>query len=167
MQPPSPFEPPKADLVTTPVYAELNWTTRNGRIGRLRYLAWTFVFMLVGFPITLALLKVVYSLNAAVSLLLLGTVGVAALVVGVRICAQRLHDIGWSAWWLLLYLVPLGNNIFALVMLVMPGDPGRNRFGPPPPPNNTAVKLLAVLGLAAFIGLFLLAVLADLPSLLR
>ncbi len=50
-------------------------------------------------------------------------------------------------WFLLLHLVPLIGSLFALLLLIIPGTQGANRFGPPPPPNSTAVKILAWLTL--------------------
>jgi len=60
---------------------------------------------------------------------------------------QRLHDLGWSGWLMLLYLVPIIGTVLPLVVLLMPGNPGVNRFGPPQPPNSRAVKILAALWL--------------------
>jgi len=72
-------------------------------------------------------------------------------VVGVMIGVQRLHDIGWSGWLLLLTLVPVIGGVFSLLMFLIPGSTAANRFGPPPPPNSTAVKVLALLWLAVIV----------------
>jgi len=61
---------------------------------------------------------------------------------------QRLHDLGWSGWLYFLNLVPLVNSVFPLLLLVLPGNPGANQYGPPPPRNSTAVKVLAAMWLA-------------------
>ncbi len=67
---------------------------------------------------------------------------VAFLVVSILFSVQRLHDIGWSGWLWLLNLVPFVGSFFPLVIMVVPGNIGANRYGPPPPPNSTAVKVL-------------------------
>ena len=45
--------------------------------------------------------------------------------------AKRLHDTDRSAWWMLLGFIPLGN-IWLLVLLLLRGTTGPNRFGPDP-----------------------------------
>jgi hypothetical protein len=69
---------------------------------------------------------------------------------------QRLHDIGWSGWLLLLSLVPVVGGVFSLLLFIIPGSTEANRFGPPPPPNSTAVKVLAAL----WLGVILLSIIA-------
>lgn len=152
---PSPFEPPKAELETTPAFAELNWKSPRGRIGRLRYMAWSCVLTVVFIPAFAVFAVLGYSLSSVMAMIAAAISGVIALVVGMRIGAQRLHDIGWSAWWLLLMLVPLANNLFPLLLMLVPGNLGANRFGPPPPPNTTAVKALAVLAVAVYLLIFM------------
>ena len=46
--------------------------------------------------------------------------------------ARRLHDIGRSGWWQLIYLVPLIGLIVMIVWCVRRGDVGANRFGADP-----------------------------------
>lgn len=148
----SPYAPPRAAVgETLPQYANLNVFSFEGRIGRLRYLAWTLV-------LTVAMLAVVGVgaffgiLTAAVlnSTLLtgLGIIGgvvafIGFLVVSIQISVQRLHDLGWSGWLWLLNFVPIVGSIFPLVLMVSPGSNVANRYGAPPPPNTTAVKVLS------------------------
>ncbi|MBS7664189.1 DUF805 domain-containing protein [Pseudomonas lalucatii] len=148
----SPYATPRATVAEAlPPVGELNVFSLDGRIGRLRYLAWSLMLTLA-----FAGVMAVVAIAATVSDLLGGllTLGVVLgmLVVSVQIGAQRLHDIGWSAWLLLLNLVPVVNSIFWLLMLVVPGSTGANRYGPPPPANGLAVKLLAGLFLALLLG---------------
>ena len=44
----------------------------------------------------------------------------------------RLHDLGHSGVWAVFGLIPLVNAVLMLVLLLMPGNVGVNRFGPPP-----------------------------------
>ncbi len=46
--------------------------------------------------------------------------------------ARRLHDIGKSAWWLLLSLIPIIGSIWLLVLFILRGDEGANEYGPDP-----------------------------------
>ena len=51
-------------------------------------------------------------------------------IIGVSI--QRLHDIGMSAWYMLLLIIPLVNIIMWLVLVFKSGNDGANRYGYPP-----------------------------------
>ncbi|TFY88851.1 DUF805 domain-containing protein [Pseudomonas nabeulensis] len=161
----SPYAPPRSvvgdDL---PEYSTLNVFTINGRIGRLRYLAWTLVLtvaMLVAGGIIATAGFAVATASPTAGMILGSLLGlalcIAIVVVSVQIGVQRLHDLGWSGWLYLLNLVPLVNSIFPLLLLVLPGNPGANQYGAPPPRNSTAVKVLASLWLA-FIPLMLIIV---------
>ncbi|KXS55412.1 MAG: membrane protein [Marinobacter sp. T13-3] len=46
--------------------------------------------------------------------------------------SRRLHDMGYSGWWQLLYLLPLVGFVVMLVLAFKDGTPGENRFGPDP-----------------------------------
>lgn len=152
---PSPYSTPKAQVAEElPEYAELKVFSVQGRIGRVRYLAWSavmsFIFMAAYFVAAIGL-----AVSPIVGGVLITAVVIAAIVVSVQIGVQRLHDLNWSGWLWLLMLVPIANFVIAILMLVVPGTPEANRFGPPPPPNSTAVKVLAFtwLGLPVLIGI--------------
>lgn len=156
----SPYAPPQANVAETlPEFSELKVFSVNGRIGRVRYLGWSMAMLLCSMPI----LMVTAGLSAMSSVLgglLLIVAIVAMLAVSVFIGVQRLHDIGWSGWLWLINFVPVVGGVFALLMLIIPGTQGANRYGPPPPPNSTGVKILAwlillvpVIGIIAAIAL--------------
>jgi len=163
----SPYAPPRAAVGDNlPEYAELKVFTIHGRIGRLRYLAWTLaltVAMLVASGILATAGFAVATASPTAGIILGSLLGFALFVaivwVSVQIGVQRLHDLGWSGWLYLLNLVPLVNSIFPLLLLVLPGNTGANQYGAPPPRNSTAVKVLASLWLA-FIPLMLIIVMA-------
>lgn len=139
----SPYSPPRAEVSDSlPEYGALKVFTVDGRIGRVRYLGWSIAVML------LAMLA--YGISAGLMLvspilggILMIPLVIAAVVVSVMIGVQRLHDIGWSGWLWLLNLVPLVGSVFALLMLVVPGTQGANRYGAPPPPNSRGVIVMA------------------------
>ena len=152
----SPYAPPRAAVgENLPEYADLKVFTIHGRIGRLRYLAWTLVLTLAmlvagGIISTVSFAVATASPTAGMILgVLLGLALFVALVwVSVQIGVQRLHDLGWSGWLYFLNLVPLVNSVFPILLLVLPGNAGANQYGAPPPRNSTAVKVLATLWLA-------------------
>jgi uncharacterized membrane protein YhaH (DUF805 family) len=45
---------------------------------------------------------------------------------------RRLHDHGKSGWFYLLAMIPLIGWIFFLIMMLTPGTPGGNGYGPDP-----------------------------------
>ncbi|MDE0695827.1 MAG: DUF805 domain-containing protein [Boseongicola sp.] len=46
---------------------------------------------------------------------------------------RRCHDFGRTGWTQLLGLIPYINGVFLLVLVLLPGSKGDNRFGPVPP----------------------------------
>ncbi|MGY4636104.1 DUF805 domain-containing protein [Pseudomonas sp. TE24901] len=162
----SPYAPPRAAVGDDGAeFSTLKVFTIHGRIGRLRYLAWTLVLtvaMLVAGGIISTASFAVAAASPTMGIVLGSLLGFALFValvwVSVQIGVQRLHDLGWSGWLYLLNLVPLVNSIFPLLLLVLPGNTGANQYGPPPPRNSTAVKVLATLWLAFIPVVFAIAV---------
>jgi uncharacterized membrane protein YhaH (DUF805 family) len=139
----SPYAPPQAAVgASLPEFAELKVFTIQGRIGRLRYLAWSLVLMVA--ILIVATLCAFLLTNSLVAGGLIITVAVVAFaIVSVQIGVQRLHDAGWSGWLLLINLIPFVGSLFPLLMMIVPGNAGVNQYGPPQPPNGKAVKILA------------------------
>lgn len=147
----TPYATPKAAVAETlPEFGELKAFTTDGRIGRLRYLAWSMVLMLACLPL-LGIAGGFFAASEILGGLLMVVVGIAVAVVGIMFGVQRLHDIGWSGWLLLVTLVPIVGGVFSLLMFIIPGSTAANRFGPPPPPNSRAVKILALLWVAIIV----------------
>jgi uncharacterized membrane protein YhaH (DUF805 family) len=152
----SPYSPPRAAVgEALPEFSELKVFSVQGRIGRLRFLAWTLVSLLVAAAVAGV---IAISLFTGEQFMLGGLFGMVAvlayLYVNITISVQRLHDLGWSGWLWLLNLVPLVASVFPILMMVMPGNTGANRYGAPAPPNSTAVKVLSSLWLV-LLALFL------------
>lgn len=161
--PESPYAPPQATVgEALPAFSTLKPFSFDGRIGRLRYLAWTMSLTLV--TLSAGSLLAVFALalfntDSTIALILgclLALIGFVALgLVSIQFSVQRLHDIGWSGWLWLLTLVPFVGGIFPFVMMIAPGNNTANRYGAPPPPNSTAVKILSSLWLV-FIAILLI-----------
>ncbi|MFL9813341.1 DUF805 domain-containing protein [Stutzerimonas sp. VN223-3] len=142
-----PYAPPRAQVgEPTPEYGELKAFTIQGRIGRLRYLAWSMTLMAAALGL-LIIASMGFAISPVLGSILAGLLGIGVLLVSVQISIQRLHDIGWTGWFMLLNLVPVVGTVFPLALLLVPGNKGVNRFGPPQPPNSRAVKILAALWL--------------------
>jgi len=167
-EPDSPYAPPRANVgESLPEYATLKPLGLEGRIGRLRFLAWSMVLSLVTIAVVavfaLAGLALVSS-DSTAGLIIGGILAfflcIAFFIVSIMICVQRLHDLGWSGWLWLLNLVPFIGTFFPLLLLALPGNTLANRYGAPPPPNSTSVKVLSSLWLV-FIALFIVGALAG------
>ncbi len=156
----NPYTSPQSEL-TNAEYGEAKAFSFSGRIGRLRYLAYSMGLMLLvsivgslligltaGFtpqgdagpgPLAVVMMVVVYGFTI-----------VASVVLAVR----RLNDFDASGWLVLLFLVPLVNFILSLVLWFKPGTNGTNRYGLQPPENSGGVTALAmVLPLIMIIGI--------------
>lgn len=66
------------------------------------------------------------------SLLILGVFSLVVILPFLSVLVRRLHDTDRSGWWYWIVLVPFIGNIWLLVLLVLEGTPGANRFGPQP-----------------------------------
>ncbi|CAH0307993.1 DUF805 domain-containing protein [Pseudomonas brassicacearum] len=164
VDPVSPYAPPRAEVgEAVAEYSTLKPFSFDGRIGRLRYLAWTMVLTLailplVGLGFWLATAWLLAS-NSIAALIVGGLLGVAVVLafafVSIQFNVQRLHDLGWSGWLWLVNLVPFVGSIFPFILIIAPGNTGANQYGPPPPRNTTAVKVLASLWLVMIVLIFL------------
>lgn len=139
----SPYAPPQAQVgEDLPAFGDLAYFSASGRIGRVRYLGWSMGLTLLMIPL-LAVVAGLATVVAPLGVVLGGAMIVAMLVATVFFGIQRLHDIGWSGWLWLLNFVPVVGSVMALLMLLVPGSSGANRYGPPPPPNSRGVVVLA------------------------
>ena len=161
---------PELSLNKTPQeqYAALDPVGFSGRIGRLRLLAWGMVITVIAMVTSLLALLAI-KVSPTLGITCGATLTLAYFILSLRISAQRLHDLNWSAWMLLLHLVPVANLVLSLMMLLMPGTPGPNKYGPPPPPNSRAVNAIAAitifligLSICVMIALFALGLLTAL-----
>lgn len=166
--PASPYAPPRATVgETLPPFATLKPFSFTGRIGRLRFLAWTMALTLVTLAVGTVLAVfglALLSADSTAGLILGGLVAfilfVALAFVSIQFSVQRLHDCGWSGWLWLLNLVPFVGSFFPFVIMVVPGNDTANQYGAPPPPNSTAVKVLAWLWVV-FIAIIFIGALAG------
>ena len=161
----TPYTPPRANIdVHEGEVGELKVFSFSGRIGRMRYLAWSLVMMFVFIGVTAGLAALSAGSPGFGGFIIIAAT-VALLVVSVQIGVQRLHDMGWSGWFWLLNLVPVINSVFWIIMLVVPGSVASNRYGPPPPPNSLAVNLLGGILLVVLVGSLLVLFLSGIASL--
>lgn len=113
-----------------------NYATFSGRANRAEYW-WVQLFVVL---LTLAALAAGALIGAAVSdeqdtmtgvaLILAGLTFLPLILPAIALVVRRLHDSNLSGWWYLLALAPYIGGVALLVMMLLPGTPGPNRFGP-------------------------------------
>ena len=143
------FAPPGArvqDVALDAAVQPIKLWPPNGRIGRLRFLAYSMGLYVVFFAITflLGLLAGFTKLGPASA----GWIGILVYFFGTAVLLiQRSHDMDMSGWWSIAAFIPL----VGLYWLFKGGTPGANRWGGPPPPNGWAVRIIGLLFPALFI----------------
>ena len=124
------------------------WANRMEFSGRSRRSAFWFWYLFQGLVITAFVLVAIGVFAGAAALgnsngtlgtvllvvgiilsIAMGIVGIILVIGTIAAAVRRLHDRGQSGWFLLLYLLPFGN-IVVLVFLLLPGMPTDNQYGP-------------------------------------
>ena len=162
MESASPYSPPQTDLLTNQEeFGPIKILTAKGRIGRLRYIAYTIGVSLFVYLVTMAVVAMVAvgaesspeQVGGAVLVVMVLGYG-AMLLINVLLTIQRSHDFNTTGWLSLVLLLPLVPLIFWFI----PGSEGANRFGPPPPPNKGAAVAVVVILLVLVVGAILAAI---------
>jgi len=109
----------------------------SGRASRSEF--WWFQLFIVIVSIPLCVLSFYAGYTGSSGLAMVSTglsvvMWLALIVPLISVTVRRLHDTDRSGWWYLLMLVPfVGLVVLVLVLMLLPGTPGGNRFGPPVP----------------------------------
>lgn len=162
METTSPYATPKAEVLNNQeAYGSIKILSAKGRIGRLRYIAYTigitlFVYLVMGGLSGLAA-AAISGEAAGLFLVPIFALGFGAMIfINIALTIQRCHDFNMSGWLSLSLVIPLVPMIFWFI----PGTEGANRYGPPPPPNRSAALIIviilimvAVLGILAAIAI--------------
>jgi uncharacterized membrane protein YhaH (DUF805 family) len=111
----------------------------QGRARRSEY--WLFyLFQIIVYVILMVLIGVTGGFNDAEGAGMFGSVfgilyilfALGLLVPNLAVTVRRLHDTDRSGWWIFISLVPFIGGIWLLVLTVLDGTPGTNKFGPDP-----------------------------------
>jgi len=144
----NPYSAPDASL-SVPGFEDKTYEPKifslNGRIGRLRYIgySWALIFLcaIVCGILAAALIPTFTRGNggrpggAAFAIVML-LVYSPVIAVSVIMAIHRLNDLDNSGWLSLLSLVPFVNFFFGLYLLSAPATNGRNKYGPMPSKNS-------------------------------
>jgi uncharacterized membrane protein YhaH (DUF805 family) len=125
----------------------------RGRIGRLRYIAFTIVIAVALLLTALVGGLIKHHIGSTAGLVVGGALYVATVLLSANLAAKRLHDLGLPGWhylWVFALgffaegwlknerLLPLALAVYALVLgfslflSAWPGNKGSNRYGEPP-----------------------------------
>ncbi len=125
----------------------------SGRVGRVRYIAYSFgitvVWMfLLGILMVLAI-SVFGQDNPAVMIVLGAAYYIGIIVYQFMVSIQRVHDFNSSGWLSLIILIPFAT----IVLWFIPGTQGENNYGHPPSPNHAGIFITAFLVPIVLIGI--------------
>lgn len=102
----------------------------SGRARRMEF----GMFMLINVIIAVILSVI----DGALGTMFLGIIfNLAVMVPSIALSARRLHDMNWSGWWQLLFIIPLVGLVLGLIMLFKGPTEGDNRFGANPKNTST------------------------------
>ncbi|MDQ0317805.1 DUF805 domain-containing protein [Amorphus orientalis] len=108
-----------------------NYVTFSGRIDRKTY--WLYVLTYVIIIIIASILDSILGFAPYEGSGPIGAiVGLVHFLPSLAAGFRRLHDIGKSAWWYLIILIPLIGILVLLFFHIQRGEDGANRFGADP-----------------------------------
>ena len=159
----NPYESPKSVTTTSSSDSyQPKIFAINGRIGRLRYLAYGMLATMVSvviIGIAAAILIPIFASSTGgletAGVLLVLVFYLPLLIFSIILMKRRLNDLDKSGWWQLLIFIPIVGIIFGLYVLLWPGTKGSNNYGLQPEKNS---PLLIIAGL--IVPLFLIGILA-------
>ncbi len=145
----NPYESPKSNPATSfdQTY-QPKFLALNGRIGRLRYLA----YGMIATALTIVVLGILSAImipmlassgmSEAMMVVILVVLYLPLIVFSIIFMKRRLNDLDKSGWLQLLVYIPIVGIIFALYILFWPGTKGSNIYGLPPA-NNSGLLIIA------------------------
>ena len=99
-----------------------NYVNFQGRATRTQF----WMFILFNLIAGVILFGIAFAVPALA--FLITVYNLAVFLPSLAICVRRLHDTDRSGWWILLGLIPLVGGIIMLILYLLPGTPGANRF---------------------------------------
>lgn len=150
------YAAPTADLGSEEEFTDTRAFAINGRIGRVRWIAYVSGLMvLASFVAGLAM----GALSLAIPQLMIWVPlanTLAMLAVLLLVSRRRLQDLGLGPLFLVAGFIPFLNLYLFFMLIFKRGDEGANEYGPAPAPNTRWVHVLAWL----FPGLMVLGMVA-------
>lgn len=155
----NPYNAPAADLSqmsgSDETYEPRVWAI-HGRIGRLRYLAYSLLQMLIAIPVVGLIAGILYMIGERAMIVGIILAYIPLIAIGFILAKRRFNDMNHSGWMSLLQLIPFVGIFIWLWLVFGPGDKASNDYGQPPGPNSTPV----VIGALIFPAIFVVGILA-------
>lgn len=143
----NPYQTPVQNLEPNQAieYSEVKAFSAKGRIGRVRFIAYSvgygMLFNIIVAFLTVLGMKLSGTAGEAITVFGMLIVYVAFLVFIFLLSIQRVHDFNASGWISIILVIPLIN----LLLWLMPGTATANDYGNPTPPNTTGVIIVAII----------------------
>ena len=104
----------------------------NGRARRTEY--WMFVLFNIIIVFVLGFIDgIIGTSGTQIGIGVLGGLySLAVLIPGLAVSVRRLHDVGKSGWMILIALIPIIGAIWLLVLMLIGGNAGENKYGANP-----------------------------------
>ena len=109
----------------------------QGRSRRKEY--WYFVLFTFIIGVCLEVLDFVFFKNLFVPFAII--YDLAVFIPSLAVTVRRLHDIGKSGWWYLIFLIPIIGAILWIVYLATDSIPGDNQYGTNPKNQHVSEKM--------------------------
>lgn len=153
----NPYESPKSKTYDSNLETyQPKLLSSNGRIGRLRYLGYSLIAMIIfGFILGLIASLAIPNMPETSAMIMMVVLYIPLLVFSIIFAKRRFNDLNHSGWWQLIIYIPFVGILVALYLLLWPGTKGSNNYGPPPTKNS---GLLIIGGL--IVPIFLTGILA-------
>ena len=151
----NPYVAPDADLGDAQIdeYCDVSFFSFSGRLGRIRYLAYSFLGYLISM-IIMAIAVAAGSGNSDISSVIVIIGYIVMLVFMVALGIRRLHDFGAPGWVIVILFVPVVNMVLGLMLLILPGSDGANRYGNKTPPNTVILTIFGcILPIVFIVGI--------------
>lgn len=114
----------------------IDWGVFEGRTARHEFWVFYLFWSIVGFFFGTVMDQIIFNMDSFGLVRVLSFIGGVAffyiLITKLAIITRRFHDMGRSAWFLLLFLIPLFGNLVILVFMLLPGEKRSNIYGDGP-----------------------------------
>ncbi len=109
----------------------------EGRASRSEYWHFMLVYQLIIATILFicaaisCIIPVSGTTGVALGLVVLFILSIGFIIPGIAVAVRRLHDVGWSGWFVLVGFIPFVGVPIMLILMALPGKSAANRFGAP------------------------------------
>jgi aminopeptidase C, putative len=104
----------------------------SGRARRKEYWIFSLINNIIIFFLYILQIVTIESTLWLIFPIILFLYAMAVFLPGLAVNIRRLHDIGKSGWWYLIYLIPIIGAIWLTVLMCLDSEPGENQWGENP-----------------------------------